>query len=98
MDISDITGLHLNRRPSVESSDSTTVKSDTPDKTVKLLDVPGKSETPPSGSVLEKLLKGKRGEAITAKERSLIKREILRLVVNLSSAVTSKSHQQSLRR
>ena len=98
MDISDITGLHLSRRSSVESNDSTTVKNDAPDKNVKLLNVPGKSETPPSGSVLEKLLKGKRGEAITTKEKGLIKREILRLVVNLSSAVTSKSHQQSLRR
>ena len=99
MDISNITGLHhVVRQASVESSEGSTSKIDCSDKSVTLLNGPVKSETFSSGSVLEKFLKGKRGDAITSKERSLIKREILRLVVNLSSAVTSKSHQQSLRR
>ena len=54
-------------------------------------------ESSPSGSIMEKFLKGKRGDT-TLKEEGLIKTEILRLVVNLSSAVTSKTHQQALRR
>ena len=51
-----------------------------------------------SGSILEKFLKGKQLDAVTGKDHALIKREILRLVMNLSSAVTSRSHQESLRR
>lgn len=51
-----------------------------------------------SGSILEKFLKGKQLDAVTGKDNALIKREILRLVMNLSSAVTSRSHQESLRR
>ncbi|XP_028405356.1 rapamycin-insensitive companion of mTOR-like [Dendronephthya gigantea] len=99
MDISNVTGLHhVVRQASIESNEAGSAgKTDCPDKIVTLPNGPTNSETPSSGSVLEKFLKGKRGEAITSKERSLIKREILRLVVNLSSAVTSKSHQQSLR-
>ncbi len=92
MDISHITALHVIRQASLESNDGTT------DKSVTLLNDPGRAKGETSGSILEKFIKVKRGEAITPKEQSLIKHEILRLVVNLSSAVTSKSHQQSLRR
>jgi hypothetical protein len=101
MDISHISGLQVTRRASVESNNGTTIKTDTPNKNVTLVNGPGpaKSEISSSGSILEKFVKGKRGgDAITLKEQSLIKHEVLRLVVNLSSAVTSKSHQQSLRR
>ena len=98
MNTSSVTGLHVTRQASIDSNDGTSVKSDTPDKKVTFAAGSGKSETSQSGTVLEKFLKGKRGDPITPKEQSLIKREILRLVVNLSSAVTSKSHQQSLRR
>ena len=98
MNISHITGLHVTRQASIESNDGTPSKADASNKNLTLVNGPGKSEKSSSGSILEKFVKGKRGDAITPREQNLIKHEILRLVVNLSSAVTSKSHQQSLRR
>lgn len=101
MDISQVTGLHVTREVSVGANDGTAAKSDTRDKNVIVSNGRGngKSDTLSSAGILEKFVKGKRSDTVlTPKEHDLIKREILRLVVSLSSAVTSKSHQQSLRR
>ena len=84
MDLSGITASVVKRKLSMEPTDKQ-------DAIVR------KVSDSTSGNMLERLMKGKRGDVISAKEIGFVKREILRLIVNLSSAVTSKSHQQSLR-
>lgn len=99
MDVSRITGKLPTSKTSTEKNGKVDQKQERTETVVELKNESTKilTESVSSGSILEKFLKGKRSDSISPKEQGFIKKEILRLVVNLSSAVTSKSHQQSLR-